>query len=431
MKMNKQRIRELIGFYQNELTNNILFFWLPKCIDKVNGGFFNCYSNDGKQLYSRDKYTWSQGRFVWIFSKLAMMDCGIFTSDQRENFLSIAKNGLDFLKKNCLIAPQDWRCVFLMDEKGNHKYVNDYKQLDMSIYADCFVVLAFSKYAEAAEDKESYIFSRMLYESCIKRIKTNEYNTLPYPLSKKYRAHGIPMILSNITIELHGAAKKFDSSYCEVLQKNLHGFCEDILTNFVDENHVIHEVITCDNHFVDNILGQYANPGHTLECMWFMIEACDILKKPQYIPVISSIVNKAFKIGWDDEFEGLLHFCSVNGGKPVGKINGAENEPMYKLLENCWSDKLWWVHSEALYTSLLCYYKTNDEKFVDLYNKVFCYALEHFPNSDREVREWVQILSREGKPTEKVVALPVKDPYHIIRNLVLIIELLNDIIKKI
>ena len=39
--------------------------------------------------------------------------------------------------------------------------------------------------------------------------------------------------------------------------------------------------------------------------------------------------------------------------------------------------------------------------------------------------EWIQIRTREGKPQEKVVALPVKDPYHIIRNVILIIELLE------
>ena len=32
---------------------------------------------------------------------------------------------------------------------------------------------------------------------------------------------------------------------------------------------------------------------------------------------------------------------------------------------------------------------------------------------------------RQGKPEQKVVALPVKDPFHIIRNVALIIELLR------
>jgi N-acylglucosamine 2-epimerase len=42
------------------------------------------------------------------------------------------------------------------------------------------------------------------------------------------------------------------------------------------------------------------------------------------------------------------------------------------------------------------------------------------------VREWLQIRTRDGAPQDKVVALPVKDPFHITRNLVLILELLSE-----
>ena len=88
-------------------------------------------------------------------------------------------------------------------------------------------------------------------------------------------------------------------------------------------------------------------------------------------------------------------------------------------------DKLWWVHAEALYCTLLYYIRTGDSAFLDWHNKVFAYTFTHFPNPDREVREWVQILKRDGTPQEKVVALPVKDPYHITRAFMLIIELLS------
>ena len=428
--MELSRIRELIGFYENELTNNILFFWLPRCVDKVNGGYFNCFDNEGRQLVSQDKYTWSQGRFVWLFSKLAMMDCGTFTQAQRKIFLTLAKGGRDFLKKYCLMGANDWRCVFLMDETGKPKYVNSYKKLDMSIYADCFVITAFSKYAEAADDRESYNFCKKLYESCIARVRSGEFNTLPYPLSTAYHAHGIPMIFSNVTREIYAAAEKFDKGYCTELRKNLDGFINDTLTHFVDENDVLHEIITADNRFFDNLLGQHVNPGHTIEDMWFMMDAADILGKPQYIPRIAAITKKAFEIGWDKEYGGLLHFCSVNGGEPAGSGKDVMDESMYKQLIGGWGDKLWWVHSEALYTSLLCYERTGDEEFLRLYKKVFDYTYETFPNPDREIREWIQTLLRNGKPQNKVVALPVKDPYHIMRNYILIIELLYKMTKQ-
>ena len=89
-----------------------------------------------------------------------------------------------------------------------------------------------------------------------------------------------------------------------------------------------------------------------------------------------------------------------------------------------WGGKLWWVHSEALYTTLRCYLETGDEAFWQWHTRVFDYAYATFPQTDAEVREWVQIRDRDGAPMNKVVALPVKDPYHVIRTLALLLELL-------
>ena len=378
---------------------------------------------------SRDKYTWSQGRFVWVFSKLAMMDCGTFTEKERKHFLDLAKKGRDFLEKHCLLGEDDWRCVFLMDETGKHKYVEGWDRLDMSIYADCFVIAAFAKYSLAANHQESYLFAKKLYQSAVDRVKSGNFTTLPYPLSPQYRAHGIPMIFSNTTKEVYEAALKFDAEFCAELKENLSNFTSDILTNFVDENKILHEIISADNGFIDNILGQHVNPGHTLEDVWFIIDAGDILDRSDFIQEAIAIAAKTFEIGWDTEYGGLLHYCGLDGGEPVGSSEGVEQEAMYRQLEG-WADKLWWVHSEALYTSLLCFDRTKEQKFLEHFDKVFAYTFEKFPNPDREIREWVQILRRDGKPTDKVVALPVKDPYHIMRNLIQIIELLYNMTKE-
>lgn len=100
-----------------------------------------------------------------------------------------------------------------------------------------------------------------------------------------------------------------------------------------------------------------------------------------------------------------------------------ENETMTKQLSD-WDSKLWWIHSEALYTSLLCYFNSGDNEFIQWFDKVFDYTFKTFPGKNPEIREWIQIRTRNGEPQEKVVALPVKDPFHITRNLILILELL-------
>ena len=68
MVINEFSLKALTGFYENELVNNFLSFWLPRCEDKENGGFLNCFDNKGEHLVSKNKYCWSQGRFVWNFS---------------------------------------------------------------------------------------------------------------------------------------------------------------------------------------------------------------------------------------------------------------------------------------------------------------------------------------------------------------------------
>lgn len=422
--MTRTELRTLFGFFENELTNQVLSFWLPRCEDREFGGYVNCFDNRGEHLVSYDKYTWSQGRFVWLFSKLFMTTAPIFSQTQRTEFLRLAKQGADFLMAHCLMGPEDWRCVFLMERDGSPKHVEGWEPLDMSIYADCFAVVGLGKYAHASGDRAAYRFAKRLHESCVDRVRRGEFHTLPYPLSSAYRAHGIPMILSNTTKELYLAAKELDSAACPALREQVRAFCEDILTHFVDGENVMHEVITRDNAFIPQLLGQHMNPGHTIEDGWFLLEGADLCGCPQWKRKIYPVVEKAFQNGWDREFGGLLHFCGVSGGKPEGDLTGVEEEPMVKQLSG-WGDKLWWIHSEALYTTLLCYFRGGGQKFRDMFERVFTYTVETFPNRDQDIREWVQIRTRDGKTQEKVVALPVKDPFHIARNLILILELLD------
>ncbi|HBE13888.1 MAG TPA: hypothetical protein DCY74_06930, partial [Clostridiales bacterium] len=227
--MNKIKCRALLGFYENELTNNLLYFWKDACLDKEYGGYLNCYDNMGKQLVSYDKYTWSMGRFVWMWSKLAMMKGKTFNQSQKNEFLALAKNGRDFLMQHCLMGKNDWRCVFLMERDGTPKKVEGWDVLDMSVYADCFVVAGIGKYAEAANDRKAYAFAKQLFLSLINRIESGSFHTLPYPLSPRFRAHGIPMILTNVIKELHGASEKMDLGFIPTLLTHLKQYSDDIL----------------------------------------------------------------------------------------------------------------------------------------------------------------------------------------------------------
>ena len=63
---------------------------------------------------------------------------------------------------------------------------------------------------------------------------------------------------------------------------------------------------------------------------------------------------------------------------------------------------------------------------LDVYKRqVSDYVFSTFP-AEEEGKEWLQIRDREGRPESKIVALPVKDPFHIMRNLIMILDLLQE-----
>jgi N-acylglucosamine 2-epimerase len=325
-----------------------------------------------------------------------------------------------------LIAPDDWRCVFLMEADGTPKRVPGFEELDMSISADCFVVAGFAKYALAAQDRESYAFAKRLYASVWERYMSGNYRSLPYPLSPRYRSHARPMILTNVACELYEAALKFDPPYATALQRDIALCHREVFEVFADEGHLVHEFKYAAGDFPPDLFGQHINPGHVIEDMWFQVEAADILGDFCNIDRICRVAKQTLKTGWDEKYGGFYHFVKVNGEEGMeGDLGDAADEPQMKLVLDDWGSKLWWVHSEALYTTLLLFDRTDDGEFLAWFERVFDYVFATFPNPDKNIGEWIQIRTREGKPQEKVVALPVKDPYHIIRNVILIIELLE------
>lgn len=427
--MEKQEKRHILGFYENELTNNLLFYWLPRCEDKEFGGFINCFDSTGKTLMSTDKYTWSQGRFVWIFATLATMKSDTFCQNQKEEFKRLARQGRDFLKKHCLLGENDWRCVYLMNREGVAKHVDGYDVIDASIYADCFVVNAFAKVAKMDKNFDDWIFAKSLYCSIKERLDSGTYHTLPYPLEHCYRAHGIPMIMTNVAKEMYDAAIEMEKSYCEELKNDLRGYTLDTMENFVDDNYKLREVIYQNNQWVDGILGTHINPGHVIENIWFILDAMKIdssLNTSEMLEKLVQITLNALKVGWDDVYGGIFHYADYEGGALKEKPEDYQNIPVLHYALTNTSGKIWWVHSEALYTILRLYIMTGKEEFWRWYKKIEAYVFEKFPNRDREVREWIQSLDRQGKMKQKAVGLPVKDPYHIMRNVILIIELLYE-----
>lgn len=408
----------LLLFYKDHLTRELLPFW-KRAVDEEHGGVYTCFNNSGEKLLTTDKYTWSQGRFLWLAARLTELSNKGLIAEEPRMFGEWAQKTVRFLRDHVFLP--NGNCAFLLSRTGERKEPVAGGGYDTSFYADCFVVLGFSEYARVFGDKAVLAQALALYESIARRLSGSGVRSDPYPVPSAYRAHGYAMIMLHVAEQLACAAAVVDASGVERLETDCAGYLSDIMEYFYQPDGQIAEMVTTSAPEKDSILARHRNPGHTLECMWFVIRAAERLGRGDYIEKALTAIKMAYELGWDAQYGGLLRFVDRSGGRPDGFVSGDAYE---RLIVDTWDNKLWWPHSEALYATLLAHSITGDKFFLDLYYKTHDYVFKVFPHPDGAVGEWIQIRDRQGEPVEKLVALPVKDPYHIIRNAMLLIELL-------
>ena len=120
------------------LTESILPFWW-RARDAERGGVFSCWDNSGARLASRDKFTWSQGRFAWLCARVAESIRHGRLEGDGDAWLAHAKKTVSFLRAHAIL--DDGRCAFRLTEEGRPLEAFVGSGLAPSIYADCFVAM--------------------------------------------------------------------------------------------------------------------------------------------------------------------------------------------------------------------------------------------------------------------------------------------------
>ncbi len=423
--MQPMSMGDLAAFYDDHLFRVLLPFWMRNGIDRENGAFFTCFSNAGDQLRSKNKYIWSQGRFLWMLGRFGWQFADRMGPKLTAEVLAAARAGARFLMDHALLP--NGNCAWVLDEKGspimtdrkgNRVEAKPGERLDLGISADHFLVYGIAEYARAAGDRPAYQWALRLFDSIVDRERKGLAVSFPHDLPKGFRAHGSPMGMLELAQELADVAVNFQDPAAFRLAEIARSCMQETLTVFVRpaEKALLEYVRVDGTPAWQDMLGSYYNPGHSLEDAWFIMHFAARIGDRGAIRQATEVVRWMTEQGWDRQYGGLPQFLHVRGGEPRGAVR-PENEGDHMLVElrENWSNKLWWVHSEALYALVLSYEHTRDPWFLDTYWKYHEYVFATFPNPDAAVGEWIQIRDRAGKPEDKVVALPVKDPYHITR----------------
>lgn len=394
----KEIYNKFYNKFKSELLDSCVPFWLNNGVDDEFGGVINCLDRFGK-VYSKDKSVWMQGRSGWTFSYIYN------NIDKNEKYLEFAKSCIDFATKNCI--DNDGRMFFTV--------TNDGKPLRKRRYwfSETFYIIANAEYYIATKDINFLITAKKYFDFVYGMYidpKTDPYKITPksYSETRDVKSLANPMILLNVTSIMRDA----DEDNFDYYDKIISSLINDIKVFYKPEYKATFEnVSSVDNSVIlDSAPLRIINPGHDIECAWFLLEEGIKRKDENLCAFARSVFDNAFEFGWDKEFGGITYFKDILG-LPVE----AYEHDM----------KLWWPHNEAIIASLMLYKYTGDEKYKNIFLQVCDYAFEHF--SDKEYGEWFGYLRRDGKPTEPPCkGHTYKGPFHVMRMLAKCLTLMDE-----
>ncbi len=373
--------KDLRSFYLDGLLKNTVPFWFPRSVDSKDGGFFTSFDRDGT-LIGDDKSVWFQGRHAWMLSTLYLL------VEQREEWLTYAKSGLDFLDRHGFDT--DGRMFFSLTRDGC-----PLRKRERYIFSEAFAVIAYAAYGRASGDA-AYIQKALdLYKRMLTILETpGVLKPKTDPSTRPMKSLADPMILLATAQELRKAVN-------DPLIDEMSAACVgEIERDFLKpEFRCLLESVGPNGEFYDTFDGRIVNPGHSLEVAWFVLEEARYRKNDVHLMKLgTTILDWSLKLGWDRKYGGVLHFHDARD---------------LSCAEYYHDMKFWWPHTEALIATLMAYQMTGETKYAEWHQQVHEWTYGHFPDS--EYGEWFGYLHRDGTPSTMLKGSLWKGCFHLPR----------------
>lgn len=397
---------------RTELDGSVLPWWEKNALDET-GGVFTCFDNSGR-LLSTDKFTWSQGRWAWVCAELYDDAEAGLISAVPETWADRAISTARFIRQHAVLP--DFRSCFRTTADGQH-LTDEEGRRSVSVFADLFAALglgAAARITTSAEAEDWFLTAKRMVLRAEADVSSRTALTEPYPVPRSHLDLAEPMNLLHTSAEL--LRVNHDDDLIGVRDRAL-----DVLIDQRVSGDRWWEFMPLDPDDEDLLISRHRTPGHLLEALWMIHHAVsqahdrgespEDLSADQYI----GLTKRAMATGWDAEHGGVFRYVDVEGGEPRG-TSGDPADRYEQLVRRTWNTKLWWVHAEAMYTLRMLSERFPEDshiaRWADLTQE---WTMQTFP--DRVNGEWIQVRTVSGEPLDEVVALPVKDPFHIIRSL--------------
>ena len=373
----------LAAQYRDTLLGDVIPFWLRHGMDAQHGGILTALDRDGTVM-DTDKSVWFQGRAAWMFATL----CN--TVERRAEWLDAARSCVEFSRRHCYGT--EGKMYFSVTREGAPLRMRRY------VFSEAFAAIGNAAYAKASGDeraaadavKNFAAYLRLSFEPSAMLPKFE-----PTRPTKGIAAHMIGIAtaqeiranLGDVAVSGRTCSEWIDASIAEIER------------DFLKPDHeALMETVGPRGELIDHADGRTLNPGHAIECAWFLMHEGALRKDTRLIKLGTTILDWMWKRGWDAEHGGLLYFTDLRG-LPV---------------QEYWHDmKFWWPHNEAIIATLLAWKLTGEPRFAEMHRLVHEWSFAHFP--DAEHGEWYGWLRRDGSVSSRAKGSLWKGPFHLPR----------------
>ena len=390
----KTYLQQWADRYRQDLTENIMPFWMKHGVDHVNGGVYTCVNRDGS-LMDTTKSVWFQGRFAYI--------CAYAYNhiERNDEWLKAAKYTIDFIEAHCF--DKDRHMFFSVTADGTPLRKRRY------VFSETFAAIAMAEYSIASGDQHYAKRALEVFDDTLHFLSTPGFLTPKFEPNVQLQGHSIVMILINV---------------CSCLRNAIH---EERLTKQIDESidklqrYFMHpefkallECVGPKGEFIDTNMTRTINPGHCIETSWFIMEEARYRQwDKQLLDMALTIFDWSWDWGWDKEYGGIINF------------RDCKNLPSQDYAQDM---KFWWPQCETIIASLYAYLATGNEKYLERHQQISEWTYAHFP--DKDYPEWYGYLHRDGTVAQPAKGNLYKGPFHIPRMMIRSFTLCNDILKK-
>jgi N-acylglucosamine 2-epimerase len=373
------------SLYRATLHDDVMPFWLRHGLDREHGGMMTALDRDGSVL-DTDKSVWFQGRAGWMLATLYN------TVEQRPEWLEAARSCVEFSRRHAHRA--DGKMYFSVTREGQPLRMRRY------VFSESFAAISYAAYARASGDGGAGEAALAAWEVYLR------YSFEPGVMEAKFEstrpAKGIgPLMIGIVT------AQELRENLGDVTVRGRK--CTDWITAFIaeierdflkPEHGALMETVAPDGSIIDHAAERMLNPGHAIECAWFIMHEGRRRGDAAMIALGCRILDWMWARGWDPEHGGLLYFTDLHR-RPVLEY---------------WQDmKFWWPHCEAIIATLLAYRLTGETRYAEWHRLVHDWSFRHFP--DPEHGEWYGWLHRDGRPSQRAKGSLFKGPFHLPRML--------------